>query len=197
MRSVNQYTQTGYAISKLEAGPQTLVYIDGGNSHWQAVPTIAVRLVQAGIQNAQGFFTNVSNFNLNNYQTKYDTWASWCLAFGSDPEEGGWRLGNYSYCASQYYSYYSPFGPVSPDDISTWDIQTSGFSRTWEQPYPRPTSWSIRAETAREHSMQCSMRLRPTISQLQLSRLLPVETGVIPGARTRCASDGEHRSRNC
>src|SRR3984885_5870330 len=115
--TADRYTQIGYAISKLETGPQTLVYIDAGNSHWQAVPTIAARLVQAGIKNAQGFFTNVSNFNLNNYETKYDTWVSSCLAFGSDPEEGGWRLGNYSYCASQYYS---PYGTVNPDDISTW-----------------------------------------------------------------------------
>jgi endoglucanase len=123
--TADRYTQIGYAISKLETGSQTLVYIDGGNSHWQAVPTIAARLVQAGIQNAQGFFTNVSNFNLNNYETKYDTWVSSCLAFGSDPEEGGWRLGNYSYCASQYYS---PFGTVNPDDISTW-----GYTDEWYQ----------------------------------------------------------------
>ena len=32
-------------------------------------------------------------------------------------EKGGWRLGNYSYCASQYYS---PYGPVNPDNIATW-----------------------------------------------------------------------------
>lgn len=123
--TADRYTQIGYAISKLETGSQTLVYIDGGNSHWQAVPTIAARLVQAGIQNAQGFFTNVSNFNLNNYETKYDAWVSSCLAFGSDSEEGGWRLGNYSYCASQYYS---PFGTVNPDDISTW-----GYTDEWYQ----------------------------------------------------------------
>ena len=78
---------------------------------------MAQRLVQAGIQQAQGFFTNVSNFNLNDYESTYDTWVSECIAFGNDPEQGGWRLGNYSYCASQYYS---PYGTVNPDDISTW-----------------------------------------------------------------------------
>ncbi len=115
--TADRFTQVNYAVTTLEAGSQTLVYLDAGNSHWQAVPIMAQRLVQAGIQQAQGFFTNVSNFNLNNYETTYDTWVSDCIAFGMDPEQGGWRLGNYSYCASQYYS---PLGTVNPDDIATW-----------------------------------------------------------------------------
>jgi len=115
--TADRYTQINYALTALEAGPQTLVYLDAGNSHWQAVPNIAARLAQAGIQQAQGFFTNVSNYNLNSYESKYDTWVSDCIAFANDPEQGGWRLGNYSYCASQYYS---PLGAVDPDNIATW-----------------------------------------------------------------------------
>ena len=115
--TADRYTQINYALTTLENGSQTAVYLDAGNSHWQAVPIMAARLAQAGIQQAQGFFTNVSNFNLNNYETTYDTWVSDCIAFANDPEQGGWRLGNYSYCASQYYS---PLGPVNPDDIATW-----------------------------------------------------------------------------
>jgi len=115
--TADRYTQINYAVTTLETESQTLVYMDAGNSHWQAVPIMAQRLVQAGIQQAQGFFTNVSNFNLNDYESTYDTWVSECIAFGNDPEQGGWRLGNYSYCASQYYS---PYGTVNPDDISTW-----------------------------------------------------------------------------
>jgi endoglucanase len=115
--TADRYTQINYAVTTLEAGPETLVYIDAGNSHWQAVPIMAQRLVTAGVQQAQGFFTNVSNFNLNNYESTYDTWVSDCIAFGQDQEQGGWRLGNYSYCASQYYS---PLGAVDPDNIATW-----------------------------------------------------------------------------
>jgi endoglucanase len=115
--TADRYTQINYAVTALEAGTQTLVYLDAGNSHWQAVPIMAARLAQAGIQQAQGFFTNVSNFNLNGYESKYDTWVSECIAFANDSEQGGWRLGNYSYCASQYYS---PFGPVDPNNIATW-----------------------------------------------------------------------------
>jgi endoglucanase len=115
--TADRYTQINYALTKLEAGSETLVYLDAGNSHWQAVPIMAARLAQAGIQEAQGFFTNVSNFNLTSYESKYDTWVSDCIAFANDPEQGGWRLGNYSYCASQYYS---PLGTVDPDNIATW-----------------------------------------------------------------------------
>ncbi|MGD0941396.1 MAG: glycoside hydrolase family 6 protein [Terracidiphilus sp.] len=115
--TADRYTQINYALTTLETGSQTLVYLDAGNSHWQAVPIMAARLAQAGIQQAQGFFTNVSNYNLNTYETTYDTWVSDCIAFANDPEQGGWRLGNYSYCASQYYS---PLGTVDPDNIATW-----------------------------------------------------------------------------
>jgi endoglucanase len=111
------YDPTQVNIPQATADRYTQIYLDAGNSHWQAVPIMAQRLVQAGIQQAQGFFTNVSNFNLNNYETTYDTWISDCIAFGNDPEQGGWRLGNYSYCASQYYS---PLGTVDPDNIATW-----------------------------------------------------------------------------
>lgn len=123
--TADRYTQINYAVTKLETGSQTLVYLDAGNSHWQAVPNMAARLAQAGVQQAQGFFTNVSNYNLNSYETKYDTWVSQCIAFANNPDDGGWRLGNYSYCASQYYS---PFGPVDPNNIATW-----GYTDQWYQ----------------------------------------------------------------
>ena len=115
--TADRFTQINYAVTKLETGSQASVYLDAGNSHWQAVPTIAARLAQAGVQQAQGFFTNVSNFNLNTYESKFGTWVSDCIAFANDPEQGGWRLGNYSYCASQYYS---PLGTVDPNNIATW-----------------------------------------------------------------------------
>lgn len=37
-------------------------YLDGGNSHWIDAATMADRLRQAGIDQARGFFTNVSNY---------------------------------------------------------------------------------------------------------------------------------------
>ncbi|MBV8828862.1 MAG: glycoside hydrolase family 6 protein [Acidobacteriaceae bacterium] len=115
--TTDRYTQINYAVTKLENGPGTIVYLDAGHSHWHAVGDMAVRLATGGVMNVQGFFSNVSNYLLNDYESKFDTWISEGIAFANDPEEGGWRLGHYSWCASQYYS---PDGPVNPDDISTW-----------------------------------------------------------------------------
>jgi endoglucanase len=115
--TADRYTQINYAVTKLEANPRTLVYLDAGHSAWHSVGDMAVRLVNGGLLQTQGFYTNASNYRATNYETKFDNWISKCVAFANDPEEGGWRLGHYDYCASQYFS---PFGSVNPNDISTW-----------------------------------------------------------------------------
>jgi endoglucanase len=46
----------------LAANAGTVVYLDGGHDNWQPVATMASRLAQAGIADAQGFALNVSNF---------------------------------------------------------------------------------------------------------------------------------------
>ena len=51
-----------YAVTALEADPGVSVYLDGTHSAWQSVGTMTQRLLQAGVQNAQGFFLNVSNY---------------------------------------------------------------------------------------------------------------------------------------
>ena len=124
--TADRYTQINYAVTRLGLDPQTFVYLDGGNSNWQAVGNMTTRLVTAGIKQAQGFFSNVSNFNQTSYETKFDTWVSECLAFGSNSADGGWRLGNYSYCASQYYS---PLGTVDPHNIATWIYTDEWFAQ--------------------------------------------------------------------
>jgi endoglucanase len=115
--TADRYTQINYAVTRLEAGSQTLVYLDAGNSNWHSVGDMATRLVNAGLQQAQGFFSNVSNYRLSNYEVKFDTWISECIAFATNASDGGWRLGHYGYCASQYYS---PLGKVDPSNIATW-----------------------------------------------------------------------------
>ena len=124
--TADRYAQINYAVTTLEIQPQTLVYLDAGSSLWRAVGDIAVRLATAGVAHAQGFFSNVSNFRLSNYETHFDTWVSECLAFAANPAEGGWRLGNYSYCASQYYS---PLGTVDPTDIATWTYSDQWYTQ--------------------------------------------------------------------
>ncbi len=125
--TADRYTQINYAVTTLETQPQTLVYLDAGNSLWHAVGDMALRLATAGVFHAQGFFSNVSNFRLSNYETHFDTWVSQCLAFATNPADGGWRLGHYTWCASQYYS---PNGPVDPNNIATWTYTDQWYTQS-------------------------------------------------------------------
>jgi endoglucanase len=113
------------AVTRLEQQPATRVYLDGVHSAWLSVGEISARLVRAGVQQAQGFFTNLSNYRFTEQVGKYSEWISKCIAFANNPEEGGWRLGHYDYCASQYYSGAAPNdgqpgNAVDPGDFSTW-----------------------------------------------------------------------------
>jgi endoglucanase len=113
----DRVAELNYAVGVLEQRPGPSVYLDGTHSAWLAVGDIARRLVDAGAKQAQGFFLNVSNYRTTSDLQRYGTWISKCIAFANDTEEGGWRLGHYDWCASQYFS---PLGPVDPNDPSTW-----------------------------------------------------------------------------
>jgi endoglucanase len=69
-----------YAVGKLESQPNALVYLDGTHSSWLNVHDISTRLMQAGVQNTQGFFLNLSNFQFTSNQVQYGTWISKCIA---------------------------------------------------------------------------------------------------------------------
>lgn len=50
------------AVNVLKEDPLVAVYIDAGHSHWMSVPTAVERLAAAGVDIADGFSLNVSNF---------------------------------------------------------------------------------------------------------------------------------------
>jgi endoglucanase len=156
--TADRFAQIAYAVQAFKnRTPNVALYLDGGNSHWLAVPEMAQRLVQAGVQNAAGFYSNVSNYIASDREAHYDYWVSQCIAFGQDPEENGWRLGNYSYCASQYDAQLNVatpgtggggggtstpgtgdggggtttpvLYPINPDDMSTWGPTDAWFSQ--------------------------------------------------------------------
>jgi endoglucanase len=110
-----------YAVDALKAHPNIAVYLDGTHSAWLGAGDAAHRLVQAGVLRADGFFLNVSNYELSDHLVKYGTWVSSCIAFANNPEEGGWRLGHYDWCASQYY-------PANPSDFSTWHLTDAWYA---------------------------------------------------------------------
>ena len=56
-----------------------MVYLDGTHSSWLGVGEAAYRLVKAGVQRAQGFFLNVSNYQPNDQLAQFGTWVSDCI----------------------------------------------------------------------------------------------------------------------
>lgn len=70
-----------FDVNLLEQDPNAAVYLDAGNSAWQNVGTMASTLIQAGVQKAQGFFLNVSNYQYSQNSVQYGTWVSDCIAW--------------------------------------------------------------------------------------------------------------------
>ena len=72
-----------YAVSTLEADPNISLYLDGGNSAWQNVGGMAETLTAADVQQSQGFFLNVSNYQYDTNSDYYGTWVSACIAYAT------------------------------------------------------------------------------------------------------------------
>jgi endoglucanase len=94
-----RYTQLNYAVSQLEAQPNVGVYLDGTHPAWLGVGDIAQRLVKAGVQQAQGFFVNVSNYQYTVNSADYGTWISDCIAYATTVDPG-----NFLGCPNQYWN---------------------------------------------------------------------------------------------
>ena len=110
-----------YAVStRLEAHPGVSVYLDGTHSAWQSVGTITQRLLEANVQQAQGFYLNVSNYQADPNLIDYGTWISDCMAMVTDPSNAFYN--NPSACASQYY-------PATESDFSTWGLTTAWYAQ--------------------------------------------------------------------
>lgn len=104
-----RYEQLQYAGASLKAkATGAAVYLDGTHAGWLGVGEAAYRIDKAshdpttGASLSTGFFLNASNFQTTAQSTQFGTWVSMCTAFATNPEEGGWRLGNFGWCASQY-----------------------------------------------------------------------------------------------
>src|SRR5581483_7164356 len=109
-----------YAVTALERDPGVSVYLDGTHSAWQSVGTITQRLLAAGVQQAQGFFVDVSNYQPTAELLDYGTWISDCIAMVTDSANP--FFGNPSACASQYF-------PATQSDFSTWGLTTQWYAQ--------------------------------------------------------------------
>jgi endoglucanase len=116
----DRYAELNYAVNALETDSGASVYLDATHSSWLGVGDITNRLLQAGVQNAQGFFVNVSNYQPTPELVDYGTWISDCLAIVTDPANPLYN--NPSACASQYY-------PATQSDFSTWGLTTAWYAQ--------------------------------------------------------------------
>ncbi|KQY44784.1 glycoside hydrolase family 6 [Cellulomonas sp. Root137] len=113
--AADRFTQLNGAVDRLAALPNVSLYLDGTHSGWLGTGDIADRLHKAGVEKTEGFFLNVSNYETTERQAKFASWIAQCLWYGTNTAEGGWRVGHFDYCASQYY-------PANPADFSTWAL---------------------------------------------------------------------------
>jgi len=60
-----------FAVHAIEAQKNTAVYLDAGNAGWIDAPEMAERLKAAGIEEADGFALNVSNYKTTEASIKY------------------------------------------------------------------------------------------------------------------------------
>ncbi|WP_395244666.1 glycoside hydrolase family 6 protein [Agromyces sp. MMS24-K17] len=96
--AADRYEMLNHAVDALAALPNTAVYLDGTHSGWLNVGEISSRLLQAGVERADGFYLNASNYHYTANLTAFGTWISSCLAFTT--ELGG----GFGDCGNQYWN---------------------------------------------------------------------------------------------
>ena len=76
-----RYAQLNYAVDSIEGlAARAAVYLDASHSGWLGVGEAGYRLKKAGVVRAQGFFLNVSNYQLTSESIQFGKWVSAALA---------------------------------------------------------------------------------------------------------------------
>ena len=110
--AAERFLMLNYAVDALEAQPNVSVYLDGTHSAWLGVGDAAHRLMQAGVDRADGFFLNVSNYQFRANLVQYGTWISSCLASATTPAD-------FAACPNQYWNG-GPPGTKIADLLGPW-----------------------------------------------------------------------------
>jgi endoglucanase len=113
-----RFEMLNYAVDALKAQPNVIVYLDGTHSSWLGSGDAAHRLIQAGVERADGFFLNVSNYRFTEHLVKYGQWISDCIYLSLN---SWWQV---EWCASQYY-------PANPNDFSTWGLTDAAYNQAF------------------------------------------------------------------
>jgi len=86
-------------VDALAGLPNVTTYLDGTHSAWLGSGDIADRLVRAGVADADGFFLNVSNYQLTANNAQYGRWISQCIAYATEVVAG-----DFFNCPNQYWN---------------------------------------------------------------------------------------------
>lgn len=97
--ATDRYTQVNYAVDALGGLPATSTYLDGTGASWLGAGDIADRLVRGGVQRADGFFLNASNYQFTANSTYFGTWVSSCIEYATTVNPG-----DFGACGNQYWS---------------------------------------------------------------------------------------------
>jgi endoglucanase len=141
----DRFAMMNYAVDALKAQPNTRVYLDGTHSAWLGVGDIGHRLLQAGVERADGFYLNASNYQFSVNSVKYGTWISQCLAIASTAEQ-------FFGCPNQYWN----GGPAGTMIADLLDAEWTGvalspygeWSDTSTDPALNTSGYAVRFPTA-------------------------------------------------
>jgi endoglucanase len=97
--SAERFEMLNYAVDALKAKPNVKVYLDGTHSGWLRIDENADRLVKAGVERADGFYLNVSNYQYTVNSEVYGGWVSSCIAYATVVDSG-----NFGACPNQYWN---------------------------------------------------------------------------------------------
>ncbi|GAA1833195.1 hypothetical protein GCM10009750_16900 [Agromyces salentinus] len=97
----DRYAQLNGAVDRLKAGAATSVYLDGTGASWLNVGEVSDRLIKAGVERADGFFLNASNYQFTANSTAFGTWVSSCIEYVTNVAAAPGAFGE---CGNQYWN---------------------------------------------------------------------------------------------
>ena len=97
--AADRFAMLNHAVDALAELPHVTTYLDGTHSAWLGSGDIADRLVRAGVEDADGFFLNVSNYQLTPNNAQYGRWVSQCIAYATEV-----TAGDFFNCPNQYWN---------------------------------------------------------------------------------------------
>lgn len=147
--AAERFAMLNHAVDALSALPNAKVYLDGTHPGWLNVGDITDRLLKAGVEKADGFFLNASNYQYTENSVAYGRWISSCIAVMTHD------LGGFGDCGNQYWN----GGPAND-----W----SGVAMTKYAPWTSDPAASPETSTAGVDSRYASLLgdVRPTTHYL-------------------------------